>query len=318
MKYIDIPAYDGTLIHTSRIAMGSTMSMEGLNNDEKWALYDYYVDRGGNCIDTARSYGRGHAEEMVGEYMRLRKNRNRLIISTKGGHPTDENPGVSRVTKKDILADLETSLSKLGTDYVDYYWIHKDDASVPAEELADIISEIVRQGKARRVGVSNFTTERIAAIDAAAAASDGYGVGASQIQWSLPATEDKYFAQFDSLVMTPKRYDYYLKNNIPVFAFSSQAQGFFARVEAQGLDAQPEGLREQYGSADNMKRFEKVKAMAAEKNTSVSAIGLAYIINNRLPGAAIIGSQSIDMLSQSLDAADVEMTAEEADELYRV
>ncbi|MBD5393155.1 MAG: aldo/keto reductase [Lachnospiraceae bacterium] len=318
MNYIDLPAYDGSMIHVSRIGMGSTMSMERLTTEEKYRLYDYYLEQGGNCIDTARAYSDGHAEEMVGAYLKARKNRDRVIISTKGGHPTWENPEKSRVKREDILGDLETSLRILGTDYADIYWIHKDDESHPIEDIVDTINIIIKQGKARRIGASNFTMERMIAANKYARESGQYGFAASQIQWSLAATEDKYFEQYGSLVMTPERYDYYLENDIPVFAFSSQAQGFFSRVAVQGLEAMPEELRRQYGSEDNMKRLELLKIYAKEHNCSISAPSLGYLINNKLNCVALIGAESIEMLAQSLEAADLQMTAEEADALYEV
>lgn len=318
MNYIDLPAYDGSTIHVSRIGMGSTMSMERLTTEEKYRLYDYYLEQGGNCIDTARAYSNGRAEEMVGAYLQASKNRDKVIISTKGGHPTWENPEKSRVNREDILEDLETSLRMLGTDYVDIYWIHKDDENHSIEDIVDTVNIIIKQGKARCIGASNFTVERIAAANKYAKETGQFGFAASQIQWSLAATEDQYFKQYGSLVMTPERYYFYLENNIPVFAFSSQAQGFFARVAAQGLDAMPEELRRQYGSEDNMKRLELLRIYAKEHDCSISAISLGYLIHNKLNCVALIGAESIDMLAQSLEAANLQMTTVEADALYEV
>lgn len=318
MNYIDLTAYDGSVIHISRIGMGSTMSMERLTTEEKYRIYDYYFEQGGNCLDTARAYSDGKAEEMVGAYLRIRKNRNQVIISTKGGHPTWEHPEISRTKRQDILGDLETSLKILGTDYVDIYWIHKDDETHPIEDIVDTINIIIKQGKARCIGASNFTVERMAAANKYAKESGQFGFSASQIQWSLASTEDQYFKQHGSLVMTSERYNYYLANNIPVFAFSSQAQGFFPRVAAQGLDMLPEELRIQYGSESNMKRLALLKEYAIKHNCSISAPALGYLINNKLPCVALVGAESVEMLAQSLEAAGLYMTPEEADALYEV
>jgi aryl-alcohol dehydrogenase-like predicted oxidoreductase len=318
MNYIDLKACDGSTLHISKIGMGSTMSMERLTTKEKHYLYDCYLEQGGNCIDTARYYSGGRAEEMVGNYLRARKNRDQFIISTKGGHPRDEAPTVSRLTRKEIMDDLETSLRLLGTDYVDIYWIHKDDANYPIEDVVETCNEIIRQGKARRIGCSNFTNARIQAANQYAEQTGQYGFSASQIQWSLAATEDRHFAQFGSIVMTAERYQYYLTHDIPVFAFSSQAQGFFARVAAQGLGALPAHLQVQYGSEENMKRLVRLQAYAQQHNCSISAPALGYLINNKLPCVALIGAESVEMLNQSLEAASLEMTPEEADQLFYV
>ncbi len=318
MKYIDIPTNDGSTLHVSRIAMGSSMSMERLSSEEKFELYDYYLAQGGNCIDTARAYGGGQSEKMVGEYLKSRGVREQVILSTKGGHPTEEEPDKSRVNRKDLLADLDESLRSLYTDYIDIYWIHKDDPDCPVEELVDTANEMIRMGKVRKIGLSNFTIERMDAANRYAAESGQEGFYASQIQWSLAVSEDKYFAVHDCLTMTPSRYTYYSEHEIPVFSFSSQAQGFYSRLAEKGLDALPEDLVETYGSPDNLKRLDKIKAFAEEKNCSVSAVATAFLVNNKLPAVAIIGASSQDMLAQSLEGAEVDMTPEEADALYQV
>ena len=318
MKYIDIPAADGSAMHISRIAMGSTMKMEMLTTEEKHRLYDFFVEQGGNCLDTARYYSGGRAETMIGDYLSARKNRDKLIICTKGGHPSDDAPDKSRLSRKEILGDLETSLKELSTDYVDIFWIHKDDPAYPIEDLIDTCNEIVKQGKARKIGCSNFVTPRIAAANAYASANGLIGFTSSQIQWSLAASDDRHFAQFGSIVMTPERYDYYLKHDIPVFSFSSQAQGFFSKVEKNGLESLPPHLAEQYGSEENMKRLENLKTFCNEKGCSIASASLAYLLNNKLPCVAIIGARSEEMLADSLAAVDVTMTAEQADDLFRV
>ena len=318
MQYAFLKAADGSEVKVSRIAIGSTMHMEALTTAEKHAIYDCYRDYGGNCIDTARFYGGGHSEEMVGEYLRSRGCRNEMVISTKGGSPTEDAPDVGRGSREDIMSDLETSLRVLGTDHVDIYWIHKDDTSRPVEEILETANLILKQGKARIIGVSNFQNDRIEAARQYAKEHGLTPFGGSQIQWSLAATEDKYFEQFTSLVMTPERYAYYMKNDMFVFAFSAQAQGFFARLAAGGRESIPGFLWEQFGSDDNLKRLGRVKAYAREHGCSVAAPCLAYLMNNRLPCVPIIGADNAAMLRESMEAAELTMTADEADALFKV
>ncbi len=316
MKYYDFKAHDGSVIHTSRIAMGSSMSMERLSSEEKFRLYDYFRDNGGNCIDTAHAYGHGGAERMVGEYLQKRGCRNEMVISTKGGHPGKDIVG-SWLARETLLSELEASLKALHTDCVDYYWIHKDDPSYPIEELVDTVNQIIRQGKARLVGGSNFTTKRFQAAADYAAKTGQIPLAASQIQWSLATTEDKYFAKFESLTMTAERYNYYLENKVPVFAFSAQAQGFFPKVAAGGIESVPSFIAEPYNSQENMKRLELLKQYAQEHHCSLSAPSLGYLIYNKLPCVAIIGAANEEMLRQSLEAIDLDMTAEDAEALTR-
>ena len=84
MIYTDIKA-NGDLLHVSKLAIGSAVRMQALSKEELFSIYDCYLEYGGNCIDTARAYAGGRAEELVGEYMKIRGNRNRIIVSTKCG-----------------------------------------------------------------------------------------------------------------------------------------------------------------------------------------------------------------------------------------
>ncbi|MBR2122306.1 MAG: aldo/keto reductase [Lachnospiraceae bacterium] len=319
MIYKNLKTNDGSIMRVSAIAMGSTMAMEALSTSEKHALYDCYRENGGNCIDTARAYSGGRSESMVAEYLNSRKCRHEIILSTKGGHPTDANPQKSRLTRAEILSDLETSLLTLGTDYVDIYWIHKDDPDVPIEDIVETCADIIRSGKARIIGASNYTTERMAAAREYALAHDLPPFLGSQIQWSLAAGDDEYmYETYGSRSMTPDRYDFYLKNEMFVFAFSSQAQGFFARAMKQGAQNLSEDMKAQYLSNDNLLRLARVKDYAKSHNCSISAPGLAYLINNRLTCIPIIGADNTRMLKESLESVSLAMTAEEADALYKV
>ena len=93
---------------------------------------------------------------------------------------------MSRVSRQEILSDLETSLKTLGVDYVDMYWIHKDDENHPIEDIVDTINVIIKQGKARRIGASNFTMERMAAANKYAQESDQYGFPPARSSGALP------------------------------------------------------------------------------------------------------------------------------------
>lgn len=318
MQYMTWKGAEGSELRIAKIAIGSTMRMEMLSTAEKHRLYDAYRELGGNCIDTARYYGGGHSEEMVGEYLRSRSCRNEVIISTKGGHPGDDAPDKGRGGREALMADLEKSLSVLGTDYVDIYWVHKDDLSRPVEEIVDTCNLMLKQGKARIIGASNFTDDRLEAARTYAVENGLQPFMGSQVQWSLPATEDRFFAQYGSLVMTPERYRYYMDRGMFVFAFSAQAQGFFARMAAGGRESIPDFLWEQFGSEENLVRLARVQEYAKEHGCSVSAPGLAYLMNNRLPCVPIIGAESVEMLKQSMEAAELAMTADEADALFQV
>lgn len=314
MKYFDLNA-NGETLHVSKLAIGSAMKMGMLSNKEVFEIFDIFLDGGGNCIDTARAYFDGRSEEMVGQYMKLRGNRDKIVLATKGCHPGHSAAG-HRLTQKDMEDDLNASLKALGTDHVDIYWIHKDDSTVPVEGIVDGINALIASGKVGAVGCSNWHVDRIEAANRYAKESGQQGFGMSQIQWTLGESDEEKFKQFTAVLMTDDSYDWYLKNNMPIFSFSPQAQGFFSKAAKFGVENLDERMRYCYASPANLKRLERVMLLAKERNVPVSVPVLAYLLNNKLPCIPVFGATSKEMVYETLQAADFEMTAQEADALW--
>ena len=88
-----------------------------------------------------------------------------MIVATKGAHYSFENPGRSRVNREDIRADLDESLRTLGTEVIDFYWLHRDDPEKPVEEIVDILEEMQKEGRIRYFGFSNYRTDRLKALE---------------------------------------------------------------------------------------------------------------------------------------------------------
>lgn len=314
MKYFDLKGKDRTL-HVSKLAIGSAMKMGMLSNQEVFEIFDIFMDAGGNCIDTARAYFGGRSEEMVGQYMKLRGNRDKIVLATKGCHPGHGTTG-HRLAQKDMEEDLNASLKALGTDHVDIYWIHKDDPSVAVESVIDGINTLIKSGKVGIVGCSNWHVDRIEKANAYAQQTGQHGFCMSQIQWTLGDSEEEKFKQFTAVLMDDLSYDWYLKNNMPIFSFSPQAQGFFSKAAKQGIDNLDERLRYCYASEDNLKRLERVLEIAKERNVPVSVPVLAYLLNNKLPCVPVFGATTKEMVYETLQAVDFDMTAEESDALW--
>ncbi len=317
MKYLELSSYTTTL-SVSRLAFGTGSNLRSLSNEEIHLLMDQYIDAGGNCMDSARGYLEGRSEEVLGEWLTSRKNRDKVLISTKAGHPGPGSDLPAKLSRKELVVDLNESLKTLGTDYIDIFWLHKDDPNRPVEEIIDSVNSIIASGKVRMVGCSNWSVQRIEAAEAYANMSGQHGFLASQIQWSLAQTLEENFTSMGVKVMDPASYAWYLSRNMPVFAFSAQAMGFFAKVASGGPDSLTEEMRFRYASQENLARADRVIQFATERGISVSQAVLAYIINNQLPGIAVISSKSSEHLLDSLSASEVSMTSQEADSLFEV
>jgi aryl-alcohol dehydrogenase-like predicted oxidoreductase len=119
-------------------------------------ILDHFVEAGGNFIDTADVYTRGASEEVVGRWLKD-KSRDDFVIATKVRFPMGEGPNDVGLSRKHILAAVEASLRRLGTDYIDLYQVHNWDRGTPLEETLSTLDGLVRSGKARYIGVSNYT-----------------------------------------------------------------------------------------------------------------------------------------------------------------
>jgi aryl-alcohol dehydrogenase-like predicted oxidoreductase len=169
LEYIDIK---GTNLITSRIALG-TWAIGGWmwgGTDEKESIRTIHaaLDHGINLIDTAPIYGQGRSEEIVGEALRQTGRRESILLATKVGIDWTKGRIERNSTRRHIFQELEDSLRRLQTDYIDLYQVHWPDPLVPIEEVARTLRELYEQGKIRAIGVSNYSPEEMARFEAIA------------------------------------------------------------------------------------------------------------------------------------------------------
>ncbi|TCM47402.1 aryl-alcohol dehydrogenase-like predicted oxidoreductase [Rhizobium sp. PP-F2F-G48] len=127
----------------------------GMNEDGSRAVFDRYVELGGNFIDTADAYSGGRSEEMVGQFVAKGGLREQMVIATKSGFSTGRGSHAGGNGSRHLHASVEASLKRLQTDFIDLYWIHIWDGITPAEEMAETMAGLVRSGKIRYWGLSN-------------------------------------------------------------------------------------------------------------------------------------------------------------------
>ncbi len=294
-------------------AFGTSITLE-----ESFRILDYYVSIGGNFLDTARLYGyyaenvQGVSEYVIGQWMKTRKNRNDIMIGTKGAHPELGHMDRGRLDRQSILSDLEKSLKALETDHVDIYWLHRDDAGRPVEDILETLHTIVRQGKALAVGASNWTVDRLEASFKAAKKMGFAGFGAVQPQWSLArqeVLEDKTLVRMDE-----KEYAWHLENGLPVVPFTSQAKGFYYKLAAGGIDSLSAKARERFLSERNLRTYELLKEISKRTGNGIGALSIAYLTSQPFPVYPIVGFSSL-LQAQSMEEAGSIMLGKEDLEL---
>ena len=284
-------------------------NFERHDNDEVYfSFLDKYVELGGWCIDTARVYcdwlenGHNSSEGVVGRWLEARGNREKIVIATKGGHPAMGHMDENRLSREELTKDLNESLECLKTDYIDIYFLHRDDTSVPVSEIMPVLNDFYESGKIHFIGVSNWTTDRIEEANKFAAENNLEPIRISQINYSLAHASVETFGDDTLVCMDLKEFTWYKKNNFPVMAFSPQAKGFFAKL-AKGDTATnlPEG---QYASTANLARLARVKQLSEKTGDSPAVIPLIYLNSQPFFVSSVFAVTKLWQLDEDMVAQD--------------
>lgn len=280
-------------------------------------LLDAALESGINTLDTARVYG---SEGTIGEWIKARNNREKVIILTKGAHP---GPQENRVTPSDIQEDIENSLKDLQTDYIDIYMLHRDDPEIPVASIMDTLNQYVKSGTIKAIGGSNWTYQRLAEANSYAkekgltpftASSPNFGLA---VQVNSPWGTD--CVSISGPDNEPAR-QWYKDNNMPVFAYSSIARGFFSGKVATpaDIDKVDDACKRAYCHPINFKILDKAYALAKKKGVTVAEIAIAFCFASSLDVFPLIGAASKDEILSIVKALDIVITPEEAAELISV
>jgi len=293
MKYRKLGASD---LEVSEISLGSWLTYGvGVELDKARACVDAAFDLGINFIDTANVYGRGAAETVLGELLAGRK-RDSYVLATKVfGQMSDTDQGLSA---GQIAKQIDASLQRLRVDCVDLYQCHRYDTSTPLEETMDALTKVVKAGKARWIGFSEWSPDQIqSAIDLA---------GVEKFVSSQP--------QYSLLYRRPeaKVIPISAANGISQIVWSPLAQGVLSGKYAPGapLPAQSRAASDSMGQAmqgwlrpEVLEAVEKLKPIAAKAGVSLTQFSLAWVLREPNVASAIVGASRPDQLVENAGAS---------------
>ncbi len=266
------------------------------------AMCDDYIERGGNAFDTAWVYGSGLQEKLLGQWIRNRGVRSQVVVIAKGAH-------TPFCTPEWLTRQLMESLDRLQTDYADVYFMHRDNREVPVGEFVDVLNEHVQAGRIKVFGGSNWSLERMAAANRYARRKGLRGFEALSNNFSLARMIDAPWTDCLS-ASDPDSRRWLKRTQIPVFAWSSQAGGFFTDRAAAGPKSDPWIVRCWY-SEDNWERRKRAIALAETKGVLPTNIAAAYVLHQPFPTFALIGPRVLSETVGSIDALKVELTPKE-------
>jgi aryl-alcohol dehydrogenase-like predicted oxidoreductase len=281
----------------------------GSTDDVSESIFQAYVEAGGNFIDTADVYAKGRSEELVGSYVASRGLRDQLVLATKFGFNTQPgNPHAGGNGRKHIHQALEGSLRRLGTDYIDLYWLHVWDMVTPVEEVLQTLGDLVRTGKIRYFGFSDMPAWYATKAATLAQAHGVPGPIAMQMEYSLVArtleTEHVPAARECGLGIVP---------------WSPLAAGFLAgkyeRAEAgatgEGRLSGPNPFGNTKFSDRNWQVLDVLRQVATEASQPLAQVALAWALTRPGVSSLIVGASKLEQLRDNLAALEIQLTSEQ-------
>lgn len=293
-----------TTLDVSTICLGGNVFGWSADKDESFAVLDAFVAAGGNFIDTADVYSEwvvghvgGESETIIGAWMAARGNRSDIVIATKVAMLSTR-PGLSRAN---IMAAVEDSLRRLQTDYIDLYYAHKDDPTVALEETLGAFDELIKAGKVRNIGASNYVGAR---LHEAAEVSKKHGFAEYSVLQNRYNLVDREPFESDSAPAL-------VELGISGVPFYGIALGFLTGKYQPGVElktARTEGAK-QYFTEENWATLAKVTQLANELGVSNAAIALAWLRAQPTVGVPIASARNLEQLAELMQHVD--LTAEQ-------
>lgn len=277
----------GEQVSTTRVILGGRFGEE--SEHVSFQRLDRFAAGGGRLVETAHSYADGRSEEIIGRW--LQANPGSVGVVDKVGHPDHE--GILDLSRDRVDQEAEESCRRLGLPAIDVLLLHRDDPSRSVSELAETLLGLVHAGYARRVGVSNWSADRLAQL--AALLNDQGQVPVASYHFSLavpvrPLWPGTLHAA-DDVMAVVNRY------GLPLLAWAAQARGFFAGLSEPLHD----GLPDPFDTAENREKRERCVELAKRLDCRPEVVALAWTLHhNRV--WPIVGPRSIDELDVSLAA----------------
>jgi aryl-alcohol dehydrogenase-like predicted oxidoreductase len=294
-------------LHVTPIAFGGNVF--GWTADEKtsFALLDHFVASGFNFIDSADVYSRWHpgnkggeSEVIIGNWLKARGGRDKVIIATKLG--IEMAPGKKGLSRQYMMRAVEDSLQRLQTDYIDLYQSHRDDPETPIEETLSAYAELIKAGKVREIGASNFSAERLAESLRISTEKGLPRYQSLQPHYSLVERQE-FEGPLEGLC---------LREKIGTIGYYSLASGFLTGKYRSAADTQGKARGSRVEKYLNDYGFGVIAALddvAKRYNAKPVQIALAWLIARPSVTAPIASATNLEQLAELLKAAEIELDA---------
>lgn len=271
-----------------------------IGKEEAIRLIHYAMDNGINFFDTANYYSLGASEEILGEAIKRRGNRDDVVICTKSYYPMYDGINAKGLSRKALFREVEASLKRLQTDYIDLYVIHRWDYTTPIEETMEALHDLVKMGKIRYIGASAMYAWRFVKANSIAEKNGWTKFISMQDMYNLVYREEEKemvkMCQYEGIAMTP---------------FSPLAHGVFNKpVDADRTDGAGK-LQSEYVINGDREIVKRVYELADKYRTSTSSIALAWVLSKPYMTSPIIGASKKQYIDDALKAMEIKLNEEE-------
>ena len=304
-----------TGLKVSELCLG-TMQF-GWTTDEAagFEVMDAFVELGGNFIDTADVYSwwaennpGGVAEQIIGRWMKERGNRQELVLATKVRGKMWEGPNGEGLSRAHIMRAVEDSLRRLDTDFIDLYQTHWFDEDTPIDETLRVLEDLVRQGKVRYIGASNYPAWRLMESLWSAEVNGTPRYDSLQPHYNL-AHRDDFERELKEVCE---------KYEIGVIPYSPLAGGFLTGKydrEVVPESARAEGAKKKYFNEKGWRVLDAVREVAEQAGYTPAAVALGWLLSLPVITAPIVGANSVEQLKGSLAVVDLSLSDEQVEKL---
>jgi len=297
-------------LKVSRIALGCMSFGDNSRGFSEWALneeaaepvFRQAMELGITFWDTANVYSFGSSEEIVGRALRKYARRDDIVLATKVFNKMHDGPGGSGLSHKAILEQIDASLGRLGTDYVDLYQIHRFDPETPVEETMEALHDVVKAGKARYIGASSMWAWQFAKMQHAAERHGWTRFVAMQNQYSLMQREEER-----------EMFGLLADQGVGSIPWSPLAKGRLTRPWEQNTTqrAESDPLQSRYPAETNEPIARAVQGLAEARSVPMAQVALAWVLKHPVVTAPIVGPTKPHHLADAVAALDIELTGDE-------
>jgi aryl-alcohol dehydrogenase-like predicted oxidoreductase len=299
-----------TGLKVSEICLGTQTFGWGADEPTAHSLADRYVGAGGNFFDTSNIYNGGESERMLGSWLASRGNRSRLVIASKVFFPTGDGPNDTGLSRKHIFEQIDASLRRLRTDYLDLYQMHCFDASTPLDETLRALDDLVRAGKVRYIGASNYAPSQLTRATVWSRMHGWVRFDCLQAEYSLLVRS----TEWELLPLCREE-------GIGLIAWSPLAGGWlsgkYRRGEPPPSDSRVgradrwDDLPEQRESEHTWRIVDALREVAASVGKSPAQVALNWLLQQPGVTGPIIGARTPAQLDENLGSAGWNLTAAE-------